>query len=1016
MYVNQIFDDNIQLSKEIVYDTGNCVNLKIIHVNIRSMRKNWELLQWHINETQVKWDVIAVTEVNIKKEEVSNYKWNGYTNYDVTREHTARGGGIMIYIDEKYSINEKNIKRLDIGKSDGVEIQITKNNQDFKLIAIYRKPDTNKEKFIQELKKIIKTDNKENKNTILIGDINIDILKQEDESKDKHDQNVIDKYENQMAGLGFKKLIDSPTREEVIKLKDHRVQRSCIDHIFIKKGKDWKAKGATINKKIADHYLTLCWVWNTDKIEKYKIDEENKTRITYKQKNIVNDLKNQNWDELNTIDCPNKLYEEINRTIEYIYKKNIKSEIITTKKDKNIQKRKDWITEETIKLINKKNKLWKQIQNKNDNISQEIVIQYRELKNLITKKIKDCKQNYYTLKLGSAQKSNKTLWEIVNEINGKNLENRNIDKTIIKNFKDIEIATLRNDFNNSFIKQVPDLRKKFERRLQNYKSGKHFNDTYNKNKNKNKKKENTKTMFIDYANEAEIVQIITEMKETNATGKDGFKTDHLKQSKENTSKIICKLINKMIDKEVWPEMLKIQVLRPIYKKGDKTDKNNYRPISLLSVIDKIIEKFFSNKIRQFLEKFRLLSKLQYGYTPKKGTTDLLIQINEIITKALNEKKYVGAVLIDLQKAFDTFDQEILLKKCEKIGLRGKIYNLIKSYLANRRSLVKIADDYSDENEIKYGVPQGSVLGPLLFLIYVNDISDCVNKTLIYLFADDTIMISINYNYSEMISNLQKDFDMLNGWLMENELYISEDKTVQIDITVPKMKNIQKNNIVNHSENCQLMKYGRNSKSCNETCKKIQNTQSAKYLGLQIDSHWNFKQHIINLINKLRQMMPKLYNVRSVINLKNKMILYEAWISSLLRYGIEIYGFASDYLLNRLQRVQNKVVKVLFGNNENKTEDIYSKNNILKVKQLRDYTIILKYYHTNMYKNYDKKKSKILRQTTQKYEIPQWSNTYGLRNKNYYIPSIFNKLPKQLLNIKSTKERKSRIKQILIENK
>ena len=230
-------------------------------------------------------------------------------------------------------------------------------------------------------------------------------------------------------------------------------------------------------------------------------------------------------------------------------------------------------------------------------------------------------------------------------------------------------------------------------------------------------------MYIEEANECEIENIIRELKNTTATGKDNIQTEHMKKTGQTIAKAICKLINRIIETEIWPDNLKIQIIRPVYKKSNKREIGNYRPIALLSIIDKIIEKFFANKINKFFEKFKILSDIQYGYSKGKSTTQLLINLNEIVTKSLNEGKYVGIVLVDLQKAFDTFDKKILLQKCRKIGLRGKIYNIIESYLDNRKTQVRICGEESEYNEINYGVPQGSVLGPLLYLIYTNDISD-----------------------------------------------------------------------------------------------------------------------------------------------------------------------------------------------------------------------------------------------------------------------------------------------------
>lgn len=233
-----------------------------------------------------------------------------------------------------------------------------------------------------------------------------------------------------------------------------------------------------------------------------------------------------------------------------------------------------------------------------------------------------------------------------------------------------------------------------------------------------------------------------------------------------------------------------------------------------------------------------------------------------------------------------------------------------------------------------------------------------------------------------------------------------------------MKEVENKIIYVHGKNCNYMKTNLNETdlnktNCLSTCRVLDSKQNAKYLGLMIDSNWNFKLHIKSLINKLRQILSKLYRLRTILNEKNKKIIYTAWIESLLRYGIELYGFATDYLINRLQSLQNKIVKMLFGNKIDKTAKIFKDKEILTVLQLRDQIVIINNYFTNKHKKCNSEKLKRLRQHKHRFTMPRWFNKYGQRNKNYYIPKIFNRLDNNLLSFNSIRSLKPELKKFLI---
>lgn len=626
--------------------------------------------------------------------------------------------------------------------------------------------------------------------------------------------------------------------------------------------------------------------------------------------------------------------------------------------------------------------------------------EYNKLKILVTKKINECKQNYFTNLIENPINKNENLWTHINKFIDKK-QKSSLDQEILKAFKFDTPTTLSNKVNLHFSNVVPKLREHYRQRITATKCP----------SIKTESKLNCKNSIgVFEAEPIMVTNIIKSMKINKSTGMDGVIMSHISESIENSSLFISKLINSIIATEIWPEELKIQVLRPIYKKGSKTDINNYRPIALLSNINKIIEKFFFNNISNFLDKNNILINNQYGFRQQRSTEDAIKHINELISNSLHKGNYIKAVLIDLQKAFDTIDHKKLLKKCHDYGLRGKCHNILKSYLENRKACTKIDNEISDTTDVCFGVPQGSVLGPLLFSIYVNEVSKYTDTCEIILFADDMILLSIHTNKQIMELNLQNDFDKLNRWLLTNDLFISEDKTCCIDISSTHRQFLSGSLFI-HTENCQ------NFTNCNNTCTKIKEVSESKYLGFGIDNHWKHNHHIELLITKLRKMIPLFYKIKNLLNNKNKCIIFDALVTSHLRYGIEVYGFASSSKIERLQRVHNTVLKVLFRKPtcHESTTVLRKKYRILSIDKLRNYTVLLKNYFKAEFKLKDEFKEKFLRDSTIRYKIPLIKNNYGTKIKSYYIPCIFNLIPNNLQNIKSYSKAKKHIKDWLIDN-
>ena len=405
---------------------------------------------------------------------------------------------------------------------------------------------------------------------------------------------------------------------------------------------------------------------------------------------------------------------------------------------------------------------------------------------------------------------------------------------------------------------------------------------------------NPHTMFLSPTTSTEIERIIMNLPNKTSSGQDRLPNTLLKELKGSIKYPLEIIFNSSISNGIFPQDMKHADITPLYKSKEHYLVTNYRPISLLVTISKILEKIIYTRTYTFLTKTNQLYKGQYGFRSGHSCQHAVSELIGNIQKNLEQGKISIGVFIDLSKAFDTLDHQILLKKLEIYGIRGNSLAWFKSYLDNRTIRVKIHNDkgettYSKYHSLEYGTPQGSCLGPLLFLVFINDLPNTVLHGLSLLFADDTTLLHCHPDIDYLKWTVEDDLNRLMDWFMANKLTLNLDKTVCLLFHKKQNQEIELD-IGGH---------------------KLQSSDTVKLLGIWIDKQLDWNKHLSMLKIKLKQNIHLLSSSRKFLTKQSLKLLYYAHIYSHLTYGLVVWGnMVCPSTLSSLQKIMNKCFTIL----------------------------------------------------------------------------------------------------------
>ena len=951
-HVSKITKDNYSCKyydeNNIRYLTNKHHNsaLKLIHLNISSLIKNGLDFTSYLQHLNINYDVIMLTETRETTVDIIKLYFPNFEIF-LKNPNSPKGGACILTAKDKFknihviqdeSFNLGNKCKCDQCEIEDIWLTLESNNKNILLGCIYRHPKApgGISHFTENLDQLMKNI-KDNTTAIIAGDFNIDLI----DTEDTH----VEHYTDTILQNSFIPCITIPTR-----VTYHSA--TLIDHILLKTTKNLiqtKVSAGNLITDISDHFPNCLFIDLV--IQKYqdrpliRLFTPNKIENYYKEivneRPLITKVNNANLED----NDPQATYIEFDKNLHNLYDKYFP----LIKQSRKQANDKPFITKGIKESIKSKHALYKKYMNDPSEVNKQ---NYKNKRNQLLQILRIAETNYYASFIKKNSDNSKQLWKRFGNILGKSKSKQNpIEKLLINDNQITDQKTITSEFNKYFCNVGENLASKIR-------------DTGTDNFKKYLNHPSPQSMFVENITTNEIIIEINNLDLNKSPGHDEFTAKFLKISHNIISPTLCEIFNICIKKGEYPNLLKIAKVLPIFKKGSKTQVSNYRPISVLSCINKIFEKLLAKRIYSFLEKHQMLYEFQYGFRTGHSTTHALTEIADRLKLAINNNKLTCGLFLDLSKAFDTVNHKILLSKLDHYGIRGPAYNLLKSYLSNRKQYVKIGKYNSELREINCGVPQGSVLGPLLFILYINDLHKACTSGNIRIFADDTTVFYECKTVNDITCKGSEIMTQLNEWFKANKLTLNSEKSNFI------IFRSRQNKITNLPEQISFQ----NS--------SINRSISAKYLGVMLDEHLLWNQQITDICNKLKRYFKLFYSIRNLINTEQVKIIYYAFIYSRIKYGISIFGFTHSNKLDRMQVLQNKLLKVLLSKNYRySTNQLHNELKILKVRdiaKLDALTFIHSYFNNKLpmiFNNYFQLVSEIHNRNTRRSEREIYIQTY-----------------------------------------
>lgn len=934
-------------------------SFSVLHLNIRSLRKNFISLEVLLAGYDTPFDCIVLSETWV----ITNTSPFNLPNYTLVYNSgdINKNDGLVIYIKSELNFSWKITK---IDRVNAITLLLNKHDKKISILALYRPPSIDLRTFLFYLQKHFEESDFSGCYRILVGDLNINILRQDE---------LVSEYLNMMASYGYRPTINKPTRVQ-------GESKTCIDHIFLKTSEsnfDYILP-IIIESQITDHYPCLLQVVLEASRTSMRPPEPGttnyKSKINYPA--LRNKLQQVSWQILEEFD---NVEAAVNKFLEIVQMLITKHTRIVKYKHK--RRRKNWITPGIIESIKTRDRLYQKC------VAHPLNMEYKEehkkYRNKLNNLLRNSKASYYRTRIQNAHSSTSLIWRTAQELNGKTVGKNGIidriksaDGDIIDNPVDV-----CNHFNETFVGMGEILASKLKPSIRKYGC---------------KPNINTHTLFLAPTTKGEIMGCIRGLKRNKAPGIDGMTSEMMQEITHEISDPLAYLMNRCMETGVCPSAFKVSVVRPVLKRGDTLDVNNYRPISLITSFAKIFENLIKSRLTSFLEKYSILYNNQYGFRVGRNTADALAELSKFIYSSMNISRPSLAVFLDLAKAFDTVSHTLLLEKLESVGIRGHAHKLLTSYLSERLQCVQIGNFKSSMRVMRSGVPQGTIIGPLLFVIYMNDLFSIDTAGQIRSFADDTVIFYEDTCWEKLRDKVQEDLINVTSWLGSNLLTINFDKTMYVPFAC-KESSLPKYEIITIKQNTDVH--------------IIRPSKHFKYLGVNFDSHLRWDKHADDLVKRLRSLTFLFRSLSHILRTEELRLVYFGLVESLLRYGIIAWGGLLNVHMKKIETVQKKIIKIIYKKeNTYPSVLLYRESALMDIRQIYFLELVLRKFNepkTYSSNEHNTRGGSMIRSDVVHKTITQRSHTY-------LAIKAFNYLPTHIKVIKSKPKFKKTCKMLILE--